>query len=212
MLQNRVDPFGNLIKTTARGAWTGTRGVIHNDQQEIIRPLKLKAWLTCRLEFKGRKRTMMSPNKYTELFFLDEATAFAAGHRPCCECRREDFNKFKTLWLNANPGYNFNAKISIQQIDSIVHGERINPDQSKIIFEENIHELPNGTFVAINDHSYLILDQQLFLWTPFGYQNGIPFPATDKIIVLTPKSVVNCFREGYLPQIGPVHSVSGLLR
>ena len=118
----------------------------------------------------------MSPNKYTELFFLDEATAFAAGHRPCCECRRDDFNKFKTLWLKANSGYNFNAKTSIQQIDSIIHGERINPDRSKIIVKENLHELPKGTFVSINDDPYIVADQQLFLWTPVGYEKGIASP------------------------------------
>ena len=156
MLQNRVDPFGNLIRTAARGSWTGTRGLLHNDEQEIIRPFKLKAWLTCKLEFKGRKRKMMSPDRYTELFFLDEATAFAAGHRPCCECRRDDFNKFKSLWLKANPGYGFDEKISIQKIDSIIHGERINRNRSKITFEENIHTIPDGSMVSYNDDPYLV--------------------------------------------------------
>ena len=206
MLQNRVDPFGNLIKTKARGAWTGTRGVLHNDQQEIIRSFKLKAWLTCRLEFKGRKRKMMSPNRYTELFFLDEATAFAAGHRPCCECRREDFNKFKTLWLKANPEYGFDKKISIQKIDSVIHSERMNADQSKKNYEENIHDLPNGSFISINNNPYLVLDKQLFLWTPFGYEKGIALRGIGKITVLTPRSVVNSFRGGYVPQISVVPS------
>ena len=104
----------------------------------------------------------MSPNKYTELFFLDEATAFAAGHRPCCECRRDDFNKFKTLWLKANSEYGVNKKTSIQQIDSIIHTERMNPDGSKKIFEENIYNIPDGSFVVIDNDPYLVLDQQLF--------------------------------------------------
>jgi hypothetical protein len=114
MLQNRVDPFGNLIKTRARGTWMGNRGVLHDDKQQLLRPFKLKAWLTCRLEFKGRKRQIMAPHRWTELFFLDEATAFAAGHRPCFECRRSDFNKFKSLWIKGNPEYNFDEKTPIQ--------------------------------------------------------------------------------------------------
>ncbi|MEO8821838.1 MAG: hypothetical protein ABI267_08810 [Ginsengibacter sp.] len=97
MLQNRVDPFGNIIKTTARGSWMGNRGILHNDQQQVLRPFKLKAWITCKLEFNGRKRPVMAPHRYTGLFFLDEATSFAAGHRPCFECRRQDYHKFKTL-------------------------------------------------------------------------------------------------------------------
>src|ERR1700743_3660322 len=102
MLQNRVDPQGNIIKTTARGAWMGNRGQLHNEQRQIVRPFKLKAWLTCLLQFNGRKREVMSPQRYTELFFLDEATAFAAGHRPCFECRRKDYDLFKSFWLQGN--------------------------------------------------------------------------------------------------------------
>lgn len=201
MLQNRVDPFGNLIKTEARGSWTGTRGVIHNDQQEIIRTFKLKAWLTCKLEFKGRKRKVMSLDRYTELFFLDEATAFAAGHRPCCECRREDFNKFKSFWLAGNPAYNFDKKTSIQRIDNVIHEERINRNKSKVTFEENIHNIPDGSFILLNNEPYIVLGSQFYLWSPFGYRDGIALPNVEKLIVLTPKSIVNTFRAGYLPQI-----------
>ena len=201
MLQNRVDPFGNLIKTEARGSWTGTRGLLHNDEQEILRPFRLKAWLTCKLEFKGRKRKMMSPDRYTELFFLDEATAFAAGHRPCCECRRDDFNKFKSLWLKANPGYGFDKKVSIQKIDGIIHEERINKDRSKISFEESIHNIPDGSFVLFDNDPHVVFNKQLFLWSPFGYAKGITLPHAEKLIVLTPVSIVNTFRVGYLPQM-----------
>jgi hypothetical protein len=83
MLQNRVDPFGNIIRTPARGAWMGNRGVIHDEHKTIRKAFKIKAWITCALQFKGRHREVMTPNRWTELFFLDEATAFAAGHRPC---------------------------------------------------------------------------------------------------------------------------------
>ena len=206
MLQNRVDPLGNLIKTEARGAWTGTRGVIHNDKQEIVRPFKLKAWITCRLEFKGRKRNVMSPDRYTELFFLDEATAFAAGHRPCCECRRADFNSFKSFWLKGNAGYNFDKKTSIRKIDDVLHQERISRKKLKITFEESINNLPDGTFILYNNQPYLISNDQISLWSPFGYHESVSLPEPESVVVITPRSIVNTFRAGYVPQIA--HSAS----
>jgi len=179
----------------------GNRGVIHNENQEILRPFKLKAWITCKLQFKGRHRAIMSPNRWTELFFLDEATAFAAGHRPCFECRREDADKFKTLWLKGNPEYGFDKRTSIQKIDAILHAERIDRNGSKVIFEQDIHNLPNGCFVLHNDHACLVLNKKLFPWSPEGYRHAIEFPRRDNVSVLTPKSVVNTFRAGYLPDM-----------
>lgn len=148
----------------------------------------------------------MSPNRWTELFFLDEATAFAAGHRPCFECRREDAGKFKTFWLKGNPEYAFDKKTSIQKIDEIMHGERIDRQGSKVVFEEDVHSLPNGCFVLHNDGPFLVLNKMLLPWSPSGYLQGIPFPQVGKVSVLTPKSVVNAFRAGYLPEMAVVLS------
>ena len=201
MLQNRVDPFGNIIKTSARGAWMGNRGLLHDEHQNLLRPFKLKAWLICKLEFKGWHRKVMTPNRYTELFFMDEATAFAAGHRPCFECRREDYNKFKTYWLKGNPKYGFNEKTSIKKIDDILHSERINNNRSKVTYEENIKDLPDGAFVLFNNQPHLIFKGLMYLWSPFGYEKGIALAGVGKLPVLTPKSVVNTFRAGYIPQI-----------
>jgi hypothetical protein len=204
MLQNRVDPFGQIIKTAARGHWMGTRGIVHDDHQTVVRPFKHKAWITCKLEFKGRKRKVMSPGRYTELFFLDEATAFAAGHRPCCECRRMDFARFKSFWLKGNPEYHFNEKTPIGEIDEIIHKERIDRNQSKIVHEGTIEDLPNGSFVSIDDHAYLVLHRLLFLWSPFGYEKEIAMPESRKLIILTPRSIVNAFRAGYVPQMAVI--------
>lgn len=201
MLQNRVDPFGAIIKTSARGSWMGNRGVLHNADQQLLRPFKLKAWITCKLEFKGWKRKPMSPDRYTELFFLDEATAFSAGHRPCFECRREDFIRFKTYWLKGNPEYGFNERTSIQEIDNVLHKERINSDGTKVTYAANSANLPNGTFIVFEDLPFLIRDGLFFQWSPFGYEKGAPFPKVDKITVLTPGSIVNVFRAGYMPQM-----------
>jgi hypothetical protein len=201
MLQNRVDPFGNLIKTKARGAWMGNRGLLHNSDQQIIRPFKLNAWITCVLEFKDRKRPVMAPDRYTELFFLDEATSFAAGHRPCAECRRYDFNLFKSSWLLGNAEYGFNKKTPIQKIDQVLHKERIGLDKSKIIFREISDRIPNGSFVSIHNEAYLVFNQEIFRWTPSGYEKGIALPNKTGLDVLTPKSIINAFNAGYEPEI-----------
>jgi hypothetical protein len=201
MLQNRVDPLGAIIKTTARGSLMGNRGVIHNPAREILRPFKLKAWITCLLAFKGRKRKIMAPDRWTELFFLDEATAFSAGHRPCFECRREAANRFKTFWLKGNPEYMFDAKTRIQEIDEVLHKERIHRDQTKVTFTESPANLPNGCFVLYEGIPHLLSGGLLFRWSPFGYEKGVSVPQVDEMTVLTPKSIVNTFRAGYIPEM-----------
>ncbi|HVW61967.1 MAG TPA: hypothetical protein VHC48_18075 [Puia sp.] len=201
MLQNRVDPWGNIITTTARGAWMGNRGLLHNEQQIIQRPFRLKAWITCVLQFKGRSRKVMSPNRYTELFFLDEATSFAAGHRPCFECRREDAKRFKSCWLKGNPGYGFNEDTPIGKIDDILHRERITRRGEKVSYEASLKELPDGTFIEWEGRSCLVADNKIFPWSPFGYEKKETLPEDQQVKVLTPKSTVNAIRAGYHPQI-----------
>lgn len=201
MLQNRVDPSGNIIKTPARGAWMGNRGVLHNDKKEIVRSYKLYPWITCLLQFKGWHREVMSPNRYTELFFMDEATAFSAGHRPCAECRRDDHKRFKNFWLKGNPEYGFDDKTSIGKIDAIIHSERIAADKSKVTYEESLKNLPDGAFVLYHDQPYLLCGNKRYLWTPAGYDKAIGLPVMDTIPVLTPRSIVNAFHAGYIPQM-----------
>jgi hypothetical protein len=202
MLQNRVDPNGNIIRTKARGAWMGNRGLLHNERQEILRPFRLKAWITCVLEFKDRKRTVMAPGLYTELFFLDEATAFSAGHRPCFECRREDAVRFKSHWISGNPEYGFDQGTSINEIDKIIHSQRIGGLGEKVTYKAFLADLPTGTFVFHAGQPHLLRDGLLFPWSPFGYGPGSALPKNGRAVVLTPKSVVNAFKSGYLPKIG----------
>jgi hypothetical protein len=202
MLQNRVDPFGKIIRTPERGAWLGNRGVIHNEQQEIVRPFKIKAWITCVLEFRGRRREVMTPDRWTELFFLDEATAFSAGHRPCFQCRYKDHQRFKEFWLKGNPQYGFNMKTPVAKIDDILQADRITAGKSKVTYEESPKALPDGTFVIYDNKPYLFKDHQFYLWTPGGYGSPIDVPAADKLPVLTPRSIVNMFSAGYVPQMG----------
>jgi hypothetical protein len=201
MLQNRVDPFGQLIKTPERGAWLGNRGVIHNEHKEIVRAFKIKAWITCVLEFRGRHREIMQPHRWTELFFLDEATAFSAGHRPCFQCRYKDHQRFKEFWLKGNPQYGFNMKTPVSKIDNILQTERIAADKSKVTYEKEIEALPNGTFVMFKEKPYLLKDHLLYLWSPEGYAKAITLPDVEKLQVLTPRSFVNMFIAGYVPQM-----------
>jgi hypothetical protein len=201
MLQNRVDPFGHIIKTTARGSFMGNRGLLHNNAQEIRIPYKLTAWITCVLEFKARRRPVMAPGMYTELFFLDEATSFSAGHRPCFECRRSAAMTFKAFWLKGNPEYQFDLKTSIKEIDNILHQERIGPGNEKVSYEESPDRLPDGTCIVFEGEAHLIKGGSMYLWSPSGYGKAIALPLTGKLQVLTPKSIVNTFRAGYDPHI-----------
>jgi hypothetical protein len=194
-LQNRVNPQGSIISTAARGVWLGNRGVIHNPQKQIIKPYNLKAWITCALEFRGRHREVMMPDRWTELFFLDEATAFSAGHRPCFQCRYKDHQRFKAAWLKGNPQYGFNEKTPVSEIDKILHAERIDKG-GKVTYEEDPANLPDGAFILIDEQPYVIFKGLMYQWTPFGYEKGIALPTIEKVKVLTPGSIVNMFRAG----------------
>jgi hypothetical protein len=201
MLQNRVDPSGQIIITPERGAWMGNRGVIHDNKKKIVRPYRLKTWITCVLQFKGRHREVMAAGRYTELFFMDEATAFSAGHRPCAECRREDFSRFKTFWLKGNEGHGFTSKTPIGKIDEIIHDERIGIDNEKKTHREPITSLPDGTFILYDGMDYLKKGGTLYKWLPAGYSAPEPITASGDVEVLTPQSIVNAFRAGYIPQM-----------
>ena len=117
--RNRVTPFGEIVATPERGTFFGNRGVLHDPEGRIRRAWQVKRWLLCLLEFKGRRRSVMTPGNYTELFFLDEATGLAAGHRPCAECRRGRFLAFRDLWPS--------GRLSAPDLDDQLHAERLNP-------------------------------------------------------------------------------------
>jgi methylphosphotriester-DNA--protein-cysteine methyltransferase len=211
-LQNRVNPFGILIATPQRGAWTGNRGVIHNDKQEIIRNYAVKYWITCELKYKNFQRKVMTPKRWTELFFLDEATAFAAGHRPCGFCRHADFKQFKQLWLLANgQRYGLEKDAKIDVIDALIHQERLDENGLKKTFKAVLSTLPDGTFVMLNQYSeaYLWHQKTLYQWSFSGYTKVSEFAQNQEVCVLTPLSYVAVFRAGYLPEIH--ESISDIL-
>jgi hypothetical protein len=193
-LQNRVDPFGNLFRTHARGTMMGNRGgALHNNEREIVRSYKSRRWIACVLEFRGRHRTVMSERRYTELFFLDEAVALAAGHRPCAECRRERFNAFKEAWRRAR---GLTSLPFADDIDRELHPARIQRLQ-KVTYEAAMDSLPDGSFVQMDGRAYLVWTGALLLWTPEGYSGRLPKPANTTATVLTPEPIVECMRHGY---------------
>jgi hypothetical protein len=182
-LQNRVTPLGELIATPERGLVYGNRGCLHDAQRRIRRRFQVKRWIACRLEFRGRHRAdPMPPGRYTGLFFLDEATAFAAGHRPCAECRRDDYNRFRAIWGGAPRA---------DEIDEVLHAERTAGPH-----EEPCDELPDGAFVLVDGEPWLVLGDELLRWTPGGYADRRRRPP-ETAVVVTPRSTVRVLRAGW---------------
>lgn len=209
-LQNRVNPSGQIITSSARGTWMGNRGILHKNKI-IVRNYKLTSWIICKLEFKDRRRTIMADNNYTELFFLDEATAYAAGHRPCAECRRDAFTLFKNAWKAANKNTYVLEDDKIISIDKIIHHERIDQNGLKITYKEQLQNLPNGVFLKLNesDDSYLYYDQKVLKWNEAYYSEILQLPLITFVDVLTPKSIVNLFSIGF--EVDIHHSAKQLL-
>jgi hypothetical protein len=197
--RNRVTPFGDVIETPARGTLYGNRGVLHDDDGRIVRGWQVKRWIACVLEFKGRRRPLLQPGRFTELFFLDEATAFAAGHRPCAECRRADFNRFRDAWAETHPG----ASLRVDDIDRVLHAERVGPDRGKRLHDATLGDLPDGAMVAEGKHAWLVHGGELLAWSPFGYRERRPAVAPASVRALTPPSIVAVIRAGYRPALHP---------
>jgi hypothetical protein len=202
-LQNRVTPLGELIADPARGLVYGNRGCLHDDSGRIRRSYNGKRWIACRLEFRGWHRgPLLRPGKFTELFFLDEATAFAAGHRPCALCRREDYVGFTEVWSELHP-----AGAGADAIDAQLHAERVDPaTRGHRLHEAPFAELPDGAFVLEGGAPFLVLDAQLFEWTPAGYGERRPRPTRGEALVITPPSLLEVWRrtpEGAVPRLHP---------
>lgn len=202
--QNRVTPFGDIVAIADRGTFLGNRGILHDADGRILRAWQVKRWIVCVLEFRGRKRKVMTPGRYTELFFLDEATALATGHRPCAECRHARFFDFCHAWRVANPCENGSPRPTAGEMDDCLHAERLAPGRSKRCYPASLDELPDGVFVttqAGGDQAYLILGGSLLAWTPGGYRQRLRRTKGETVQVLTPRSTVRTIQAGYVPEI-----------
>lgn len=195
-LQNRVTPFGDIVAVSDRGMFTGNRGIIHDPATKTLlnRRWSNPAWITCVCDFRGRRRDVMARQSWTELFFLDEATSFAAGHRPCFYCRRDDANRFRGAWEQGNGV----TKVKASEIDRVLHAERLDGRKKRLDpLDGAISSLPDGTIVAVESESYLIAQGRASRWSFNGYR-AIDIELADARL-LTPPSTVRALRAGYRP-------------
>ena len=194
--QNRVTPLGELIATPERCLVYGNRGRLHDEHGVVRKQWQVKRWISCRLEFRGRHRAggPMAPNRYTGLFFLDEATALAAGHRPCAECRNADYKSFLALTGASSAG----------ELDEMLYAERGR------LHESAVEDLPEGAFVLVESEPWLVLDSELLRWTRGGYSERRP-RFSGRVELVTPPTSVHVLASGWrgsLPLIHPSASVA----
>lgn len=191
-LRNRVLPDGRITADPARGLFTGNRGILVDRNGRMTnRQWAAKAWITCALEFRGRRRPVARPGTWTELFFLDEAVAFAAGHRPCAYCRRAEYARFKALW----------GGLRAVEMDAILHAERLN-GRAKRTHLLACDDLPDGAFMLQDGAPFLVVGTKILPFFPEGY--GAPRPRrAGKVQVLTPPCLLRVLRAGYRPVLHP---------
>ena len=201
-LRNRVTPLGELIASPHRGTVYGNRGCLHDAHGNIRRGYNGKRWIACRLEFRGWQRgPLMQPGRFTELFFLDEATALAAGHRPCALCRREDYARLVAMWRELHP-----HQVGADAIDAQLQSERLATDtRSRRLHEMAFNKLPDGAFVMRETAPWLVLGADLLSWTPAGYADRTPRPAGGQALVVTPPSLVALLRTDRQPLVPLLH-------
>jgi hypothetical protein len=199
-LQNRVTPFGDIVAIPERGTFTGNRGIIHDPATRTLlsRRWATKAWIVCRLHYKGVRRQVMGGRSWTELFFLDEATALAAGHRPCFYCRREAAEDFRSRWAEGNRM----APPSAPAMDAVLHAERFDGKAKRQhALPVSIDRLPDGAMIAIGGDAFVMAGRQPFLWSPAGYRAA---PAiAEGARLLTPPSTLRALLAGYRPILHP---------
>jgi len=200
--QNRVTPFGDLIADPARGSVYGNRGCLHDEAGRIRRRYDGKRWIACRLRFRGwHREPLMQPGRFTELFFLDEATAFSAGHRPCALCRREDYDRFVEIWRRIHP-----RQTGADAIDAQLHRERLGPDTRRQRHHgAPFDELPDGAFVLHDGAPRLVRGPNLLRWTPSGYTGASRRPPRARAVLITPPSSVEILRSDWQPGVPLLH-------
>jgi hypothetical protein len=199
-LQNRVTPTGDIIAIPHRGLFTGNRGIIHDPATKTLlnKRWSSPAWITCVCEFRGWRRKVMATRSWTELFFLDEATAFAAGHRPCFFCRRDDANRFRAAWEEGNEVKDVRAK----EMDVVLHRERLERGRKRLHpLPLPVKELPDGAMVQAGEDSFLIVQGRALQWSMAGYQKTEA--ALDNAMLLTPPSTLRALSAGYQAVLHP---------
>jgi hypothetical protein len=195
--RNRVTPLGDIVAIPLRGAWTGNRGILHAGRQ-IVRFHAGNLWITCRLSFRGARHEQWQPHHYTFLYFHDEAVAFAAGHRPCAECRRESYEAYRAAWAE---GLGVDVP-SARQMNERLHAERVvRGTRRRRLHDLPWGDLPDGAFVLLGGTPAVVAGGQVVEWTHEGYRGRRPRPARGAACVLTPPATVAALRAGYPVQV-----------
>lgn len=205
-LQNRVDPWGQLHAVRARGTLMGNRGILHNAANSITKPWAHASWVTCTLAETFQKRSPFSPGTYSELFFLDEATAYAAGHRPCRSCQRQRHDEFNAAWTAANRPEALvegRSRVPIREIDSTLHAERVGPARSKRTHPARLADLPVGAMFCHDNLAWLVGPHGLRRWAFDGYLPAHYLAPSTEVALLTPPSVVAALRCGLAVSLHP---------
>ena len=195
---NRVTPYGALVAVPGRGLLMGNRGILHDANGRIVRAAQGRRWITCALEFRGRRRAVMRPGSYTELFFLDEAVALAAGHRPCAECRWTDYQRFRAAWATAMG----RGMPSADDMDHALHTDRLGDAATRRTYTADVADLPDGVYVDVEGRAWLLLGARMLAWSHGGYVDSRPRRG-GAVSVITPRATVRVLRAGYRPMLHP---------
>ena len=200
-LQNRVDPYGRLHAVADRGSLMGNRGVLHDASRRVVAAWRTRRWIACALSFRGRHREVFAPRRYSELFFLDEATALAAGHRPCAECRRSRYEEFRVAWAKGRGRKDEAKRPGADDMDRVLHAERAESARQARRFVAPLSDVPAGAMVEVEGRPCLVLDGGLRPWSFGGYGPAFRVPARTRVRVLTPRSIVRAIRAGFAPAV-----------
>ena len=207
-LQNRVAPTGEIVADPGRGLLMGNRGCLHTPDRRLgTARWRSKLWICCSLSFKGVRRDVMPPGRWTALFFLDEATALAAGHRPCAYCRRADYLAYAQAWQRA---YGLVARPAAVEMDARLHSERVSPrTRQQVTRPAVVRELPDGAMVRRDGVVGLLRAGSLRSWSFHGYGPAVPVRPGTEVEVLTPPSSVAALRTGFRPLLHPTAYEAG---
>jgi len=196
-LQNRVLPTGEIAALPARGTMTGNRGIIHRDDKTLGTPRwSHHAWICCTLDWQGRTRQVMTGRNWTELFFLDEAVAFAAGHRPCGYCRRDAYARYVDAWARA-----VGVRPGAKDMDKALHPARVTRARVQVTYDAMIADVPAGAMIMWHNQPHLVGANHLHPYTPNGYGARAPRPQCGVATVLTPRPTVAVLQNGYTPKL-----------
>jgi hypothetical protein len=201
-LQNRVLPSGEIVAVPERGTLMGNRGSIHRADRTLgVTRWRTKMWISCELDWRGRRRDVMPPGRWTALFFLDEATALSAGHRPCGYCRRGSHRAFGEAWRSA---YRLTERPRAADMDIALHAQRVERrTRRQVTRAARLGDLPNATMVRHDGTFALVMDGALLPWSWSGYGPPLQLAPDTSVEQLTPPTIVAILAAGYRPELHP---------